>query len=389
MKASVALTFFVIIIATLLLSHHSDDLPRLSTFTQSHDGSLNNIKNSTLGFEKIYVINLKNRTDHRDAAVLAASFTGLQLTFVEAETDVSAKALPPGDMYDKLRAPERGNWRSHMKVAALMVEEGIQSALVLEDDADWDIRIKSQMQDFAKAARVMLQPLKGSQDHADPSYPVPADQSMKHTNLRHEDFKVEEPTTSPYGDLSNWDLLWVGHCGCRFPAASDGNMPIGRVVLSNDSTVPETQHLDMQFGNHELLLQYPPFTRVVSRARVNTCTLGYALSQRGAASLLYELGVSKLDGTTDMALRSFCDGSGRPVHTCLTVQPQLFQHHRSVGPVSHGSDISEHNDGYIRQAYTKNVRWSARLNIPVLLNGSTDYIDLFKDGEKQRMLEAY
>lgn len=65
------------------------------------------------------MINLPSRTDHRDAAVLAASLTGLHLTFVDAETDVSPKAMPPGDMYDKLRAPERGNWRSHMKVASL------------------------------------------------------------------------------------------------------------------------------------------------------------------------------------------------------------------------------------------------------------------------------
>lgn len=269
-----------------------------------------------------------------------------------------------------------------------MIEEGIQSALVLEDDADWDIRIKSQLEDFARASRLLLQPLKGTENHADPTWPVPANVSVQPTDLYPGDCNLEEPTSSPYGELANWDLFWLGHCGCRFPRASDENMPIGRAVLLNDTTVPEKHHLDMQFGNQELPSQYGEHTRVVSRARVNTCTLGYALSRKGAQRLLYELGVHNFDGTTDMALRSFCDGSGgHAVHTCLTVQPQLFQHHRSVGPKSSGSEISEHNDGYITQAFTKNIRWSARLNLGLLLNGSTDYIDLFKDGEPSPMLD--
>jgi hypothetical protein len=139
----------------------------------------------------------------------------------------------------------------------------------------------------------------------------------------------------------------------------------------------------MQFGNDELVTQYPAHTRVVSRARVNTCTLGYGISLPGARRLLYELGLHKMTGTTDMMLRSVCDGvDGRPIRTCLTVQPQLFQHHRPVGAKSTFSDISDHGSTYNDRAFTKNIRWSTRLNFPKLVDGDIDYIDLFKDGEK-------
>ncbi|KAF2180364.1 glycosyltransferase family 25 protein [Zopfia rhizophila CBS 207.26] len=45
-----------------------------------------------------------------------------------------------------------------MDILQKIVEENITSALILEDDADWDLCIKSQIQGFAKAAQVLVQP---------------------------------------------------------------------------------------------------------------------------------------------------------------------------------------------------------------------------------------
>ena len=266
------------------------------------------------------------------------------------------------------------------------MEQNITSALVLEDDADWDLRIKSQMQDFARASRLLIQPLPGTSDRfLDKTYPQPSD-GQKPENFEVGKEHVAEPTTSPYGDIDRWDLFWLGHCGCRFPSASDKNAPLGRAVIHNDETVPEPQHIKMQFGNDELVAEYPAHTRVVSRARMNTCTLGYGISLPGARRLLYELGLHKMTGTTDMMLRSVCDGvDGRPIRTCLTVQPQLFQHHRPVGAKSTFSDISDHGSAYNDRASTKNIRWSTRLNFPKLVDGDVDYIDLFKDGENSNV----
>ena len=139
----------------------------------------------------------------------------------------------------------------------------------------------------------------------------------------------------------------------------------------------------MQFGDSELVKSYPNHTRVVSRAGMNTCTVGYGISQPGARRLLYELSVHKMTGPTDIMLNSVCQGlDGRSVHTCLTIQPQLFQHHRPVGYRSSFSDISDHGADYNEKAFARNVRWSTRMNFRQLVDGSTDYIDLFKDGEQ-------
>jgi hypothetical protein len=212
-----------------------------------------------------------------------------------------------------------------------IVEQNITSALVMEDDLDWDIRIKSQMRDFARASRLLVQPLAHTTDHyLDLSHPQPTN-DQKHTDFNVNEHAASDPVDSPYGDLARWDLLWLGHCGCRFPRASDLNVPIGRAVIPDDQTVPEHQHLDMEYGNDELLRQYPAHTRVVSRARVNTCSLAYGISQPGARRFLYELGIHKMSDTNDIMFRYMCDGvDDRQLGTCLTVQPQLFQHHRPV-----------------------------------------------------------
>lgn len=120
-----------------------------------------------------------------------------------------------------------------------MVERGVTTALILEDDADWDIRIKTQMRDFARASRTLLQPISNTLDvYLDPTYPRPL-ANTDPSELSIDDQKVSRPSTSPYGDISRWDILWVGHCGCRFPTSDDRNVPIGRVVLRSVSiTLP-------------------------------------------------------------------------------------------------------------------------------------------------------
>jgi hypothetical protein len=136
----------------------------------------------------------------------------------------------------------------------------------------------------------------------------------------------------------------------------------------------------MEYGDTELPTQYPAHTRVVSRARMNTCSLAYGISQPGARRILYELGVHKMSSPYDLMFRYVCDGvDDRQLATCLTVQPQLFQHHRPVGPKSSFSDISDHGGDVNDKATTANIRWSVRLNFPRLVSGATDWVDSYPD----------
>lgn len=271
-----------------------------------------------------------------------------------------------------------------------MVRQNISSALILEDDADWDIRIKSQMRDFARASRLLVQPLPGTNEtFLDPTWPHPDAEHEASTDFDIGAAVTGEPSTSPYGDLDRWDMLWLGHCGCRFPWAADKNVPLGRAVIPNDHTVPERKQINLEFGDSQLLDGYPDYTRVIARSRVNTCTLGYGLSQSGARRLLYEIGVHKISGPIDMMYRSACDGvDGRELMTCLSPQPALFNHHRPVGPRRSFSDISGSENasdpgdqGWNDVPASVNIRWATRVNFDKLLKGATDYIDSYKESQ--------
>lgn len=110
----------------------------------------------------------------------------------------------------------------------------ISTALILEDDADWDVRIREQLQDFALSARALTQPLsENPSSYADNTFPVPqGPDALPAADLLFDNLpSTIPPKHSPYGD--NWDVLWVGHCGMRMPSKSVANgdkIPKGRVI---------------------------------------------------------------------------------------------------------------------------------------------------------------
>jgi hypothetical protein len=167
------------------------------------------------------------------------------------------------------------------------------------------------------------------------------------------------------------------------PQSTDKNTPLGRVVIPNDETVPEPQHITIPWGDFTpLLTEYEPHTRLVSYAQESVCTVAYAISLPGARKLLYDLGMHKITDATDVMLRAACEGKeGRGVRLkCLTVLPQLFEHHRPRGSKAEWSEIREYA-GFNERPFTLNVRWSTRVNLGKLVSGETDYLDLWPDGE--------
>lgn len=247
-----------------------------------------------------------------------------------------------------------------------IVEQNLSSALIIEDDSDWDIRLKSQLKDFAAGVHLLVQPVKGSEDtYLDPTNPRRSKEDKPtDIDLQASRGRTLKPTSSPYGDIDRWDMLWMGHCGSGLPPP-DRNIPLGRVIIPNDETVPELQHFHAGYGDK--LTAYPNHTRVISWARGTVCNLAYGVSLPGARKFLYDMGVHNMTSSTDTMLRQICDGeNGRTRRKCATVNPPLFNHHRN-------------GKGHI--PFTRNIRLSTMLNLEKMVDGQTDYIDLWQDGQ--------
>ena len=207
---------------------------------------------------------------------------------------------------------------------------------MLEDDIDWDVRIKDQLSDFALSVRMMLQ-----------RYPAAA---VGEVELNRSTSWLA-PSHSPYGH--GWDMLWLGHCGAAIPDKENG-----RVVHRGDRTVPEHQH--MRIWSKQLLDEYEPHTRIVYRAREGAvCTFGYAVTQAAARRILYLYGLKSFDDPIDMQLNNFCQRNS----ACFMVQPQLFNHYRSAGSSSADSEIRDSGNEIRAKGYSEMIRLSTRLNL--------------------------
>ena len=184
---------------------------------------------------------------------------------------------------------------------------------------------------------------------------------------------------------TNWDLLWIGHCGMRIPSNSIPNgerIPKGHVIKHHDSTVAQRQYHYVVSSTDDLK-DYDDHTRVVTHVQDGICSLAYAVTQSGARKLLRSVGLFEVNSVYDIMLRQYCDGSHvRGYHNCLTVMPSLFHHHRPLGPLGAESDITPHVEGYNTNARTDNIRWSTRMNWDVLLDGRTDFVDGYPDKEQ-------
>jgi hypothetical protein len=112
---------FIFLLWLFIQPHRKGALTALGSRTGS--GNILYTQNATLGFQKIYVINMPGRTDKRDALVLGALYTGLNLEFVDAVVgaDIPLKAYPQ-DWPAQEPVGSIGTWRAHMNVYSKSVQ---------------------------------------------------------------------------------------------------------------------------------------------------------------------------------------------------------------------------------------------------------------------------
>ncbi|KAE8379172.1 hypothetical protein BDV26DRAFT_303758 [Aspergillus bertholletiae] len=329
------------------------DVIRAGQHHLTEDTTFDHINNETLGFQHIYAIGMKERTDKRDYLTLAASFLGIKVDWRDGvyPDSVVEKAYPLKLSESGVKPAAIGCWRAHMNTLIDIVENQYTTALILEDDADWDVSLRQQLAEFARGVRTL-------------------------TNNQKESKKA------PYG--TNWDILWVGGC-----ASGAKQNETNFYVIPNDPTVPNTSirgPWESPAGpSIKWREEHPEWpvdsTRYIYRANMGCCTFGYAVTLEGARRILAELSVNYLNLPVDNAMSDLCAGSNRPQLKCYAPFPNLIGTFRSEGYVSRDSDIDQWEDRKFEwhQALSYNMVFSTRLNIHRLVAGEQTVYSQWKE----------
>ncbi|KAI1370446.1 glycosyltransferase family 25 protein [Hypoxylon crocopeplum] len=344
---------FVCIVITFLSSRSvrsqlgSTSSPATWISSAKKDGK-SDVFNETLGFEKVFVIGLPERSDKRDALTLMSALTGFKLSWIDGVIGktISDKALPFGWDRETMRDSNLGSWRGHINVMRHIVEKGVSSALIMEDDMDWDVHVKAQLAQFAPAAQSLQKDF-------------------------HKNQSIEAP--SPYGQ--DWDMLWLGSCVTTFDEDLPEHLQIPpeerdsrKILIHDDPTVPPPGHI---LGNGSFSWEsYPPQTRIVYVPGDNVCSFAYALSASGAQKALQYMGLEGQNKPFDNHLSDLCRMRVNGIR-CVSVVPSLFVHHRPKGKISADSDINKAggNEEVREVGFTENILYSTRLNLGNLVRG--------------------
>ncbi|KAJ4293341.1 hypothetical protein N0V90_008623 [Kalmusia sp. IMI 367209] len=221
--------------------------------------------NSTLDFQEIIYISMPYRTDRQDAMALIAAQTGIKLNKLihgVASSDVHEKARPlTAHPKDDPKKPWLGVWRAHADAWRYMIDNDIQSALIVEDDVDWDVNVKEVFGLW--------------------------NWQMKNNNSLAEN-KGRGPNNEECEYGCDWDQLSMGQCMYKphpndrshFTYHDPNSPAIGTFTKENTKEMVENWNYNTEDKGVRLITpSYHPL-----------CTMGYAMTQRGARRALYQIG---------------------------------------------------------------------------------------------------
>jgi hypothetical protein len=198
------------------------------------------------------------------------------------------------------------------------VQSGLSSALIVEDDVDWDIHLRHhQVPLVASALRKLLNTT--SQNKDDP-----------YASLRHHD----NPQTF-WGDLSEWELLYLGHCGDYFNLKFWPELP--HQIFMDESLLPlERMHPETEDFLRDVGLRNKQ--RMVHKSKKPLCSFAYGVTRASAIRILAEFSSEEENHGTwayDVRLLEACRDLN---YKCWSSTPELFHHMDE-----HSSEITEVN----------------------------------------------
>ncbi|KAJ9613431.1 hypothetical protein H2200_003373 [Cladophialophora chaetospira] len=215
-------------------------------------------------------------------------------------------------------------WLAHLDLLKYVIASGFETAFIVEDDVDFDVRLKEEIR-------------------------------LISDNVR--DF-VETPAHDPrpYGD--NWDVLWLGHCG----SAIEDGMPLIRKY--RDETRCKTDHYS-GWSKHFLRDKLEEDHRLVQTSVQTVCTFGYGVTRQSAPKIL-KLLAAGANEAFDVAMSSYCSSHDL---RCVIVNPQIMNHYEPskdagyLSPVHVGDGQGEAADDTAFEKVmgtTGNIEQSAR-----------------------------
>lgn len=233
--------------------------------------------NRTLGFGAVIVVS-KEGSDRRHSLVQAANVTNIDLTIPKQPiwTEGDVRKFRNGEEDGVTRGSILA-WLGHHNALRWFLDSGLETALILEDDVDWDIRLRSiQIPLAASAARSVLPPKRSFS-------PFTA---------------IDGSHVQYWGDPAAWDLLYLGHCGDYFDAVTyEGlqsneqgyNLTEVPHALYHDPTLPDRSDLHPFTQSLFERLQMRAHQRAFHRSRFPLCSFGYAITRPTAERLLHDL----------------------------------------------------------------------------------------------------
>ncbi|GAM89592.1 hypothetical protein ANO11243_076310 [Dothideomycetidae sp. 11243] len=288
--------------------------------------------NATLGFNAVLALSrgTKWRVNGLNAA---ANASGISLLIPaqpvwSKEFVHSFEAFGPVDAHGAAMA-----WLGHIDLLKFVIQNKWGSALIMEDDMDWDVRIRQQTAMIAQGTRELAR----KRDDWE---------SRPHN-------RTDDNPHSPYGDT--WDVLWMGHCSDP-PRAKP-------LVVWPDATVIARQ----RYAGIDRLVTtvLEEGERSVHRSVNPVCTFAYAISAAGARKVLAIASTGK-GGAFDLMLNHNCK---QGTLDCVSVNPEVFDPYHPAdgdksevraGDTTPGTEASFEDAVSQVMGHTDNILRSAR-----------------------------
>jgi len=241
-------------------------------------------------------------------------------------------------------------WLGHLNALRWFLSTDLESVMILEDDVDWDIHLRTvQIPTAAAAIRQLV-----------------LDKTSPEGNLAH-----VPKENNFWGNISTWDILYLGHCGDIFrPSSWTSQVPR---VLYPDSTLPPRREMHPYTQKFLNSIAVPEDTRMIHQSIFPLCTFGFAITRNAALRLLTDIAHKEAEGGTmayDVRVLEGCRDLGL---RCWSANPELFHHmdmeseialatHPEVGQGGSGGENQE-KAGVDDKGRLKTLRAGAAPNI--------------------------